>query len=241
MQKVFIIGRQPDPSNLTREEIPLIINESPETAHVSRTHARLSLDQYGNFHIEDLGSTGGTYVNGARISHITKVHPHSRVTLGKQYAFDFNHPTILQHKVIQPQDLVHEPEVVTDSIQYAGWGQRFLAYIVDWIFLAIVGALILQFSRGNLIIANSLMIITTLIYFGSTLSKSGQTLGKKMVGIKVLSLSTMQPPSYMQAIGRYFGYYLSVIPIMIGFLAPLWTEKKQAFHDSVANTIVVKA
>jgi pSer/pThr/pTyr-binding forkhead associated (FHA) protein len=39
-----------------------------EDEEISRLHARVSVDAYGECTIEDLGSTNGTYLNGARIS-----------------------------------------------------------------------------------------------------------------------------------------------------------------------------
>ena len=56
----------------------LVIGRSAEICHVallhgsvSRRHARLRLDAYGALVVEDLGSTGGTTVNGARLAPFT--------------------------------------------------------------------------------------------------------------------------------------------------------------------------
>jgi uncharacterized RDD family membrane protein YckC len=42
------------------------------------------------------------------------------------------------------------------------------------------------------------------------------------------------------AIVRYIGYYLSCL-IVIGILWAFWDDKKQDWHDKIANTLVVKA
>ncbi|HEY4308482.1 MAG TPA: FHA domain-containing protein [Pirellulales bacterium] len=49
---------------------------------VSKVHCRLSRTRAG-FEIEDLRSSNGTFVNGERISGITKVSPLDRITLGR--------------------------------------------------------------------------------------------------------------------------------------------------------------
>src|SRR5437764_7695299 len=49
---------------------------------ISRTHARVSLDQSGFCAIEDLGSTNGTYVNGLRITSPQTLSEGDRIELG---------------------------------------------------------------------------------------------------------------------------------------------------------------
>ena len=252
MQKVFIIGRQPDPSYLTRNEVPLIINESEETQHVSRTHARLTAESDGSFFIEDLNSTGGTFVNGARISHLTQVHPHSRITLGKQYAFDINHPTISRETSSFFQDQVAQERPQdresSDIVEYAGWGQRLGAYLLDWIILSVFTALIylvigllgVQDPGAIYLLALIASIIILHFYMIRPLTSQGNTFGKRAAGIRVLSASTMDNPSTGQAWGRTICYAFSGFLFAFGFLMALWTKKKQALHDMMANTVVVK-
>ena len=40
--------------------------------------------------------------------------------------------------------------------------------------------------------------------------------------------------------GRRLASYLSAIPCYLGFLWPLWDQRKQAWHDMIAKTVVVK-
>src|SRR5512138_2270286 len=49
---------------------------------VSRRHARLSLED-GVYWLEDLGSTGGSWVNGQKITAKTRIGPTDKVTLGQ--------------------------------------------------------------------------------------------------------------------------------------------------------------
>lgn len=43
-----------------------------------------------------------------------------------------------------------------------------------------------------------------------------------------------------QAFIRYFAKFLSAMILYIGFMMAGWTEKKQALHDKLAGTLVVK-
>lgn len=78
-------------------------------------------------------------------------------------------------------------------------------------------------------------------YFGIMEGKGTQTLGKKALGIRVVDVTTGQPLGLGRGIGRYFGRILSALPCYLGYLWPLWDQQKQAFHDKVVNSVVVKA
>ncbi len=247
MKKIFIIGREPSPSYLTNNEIPLIINETELTEHVSRTHARLTLDEQGILFIEDLNSTSGTYVNGLRINHITQVNPDSNITLGKSFQFGLSHPTIQSVRASMHQQPA-PAQPATAEHEYASWGARFGAFILDGIFINIVWYLFLNLINFALGPSNTTAIVTLLasfiiwhFYYAIPLSSGGSTFGKRIAGVKVLSVASGTYPSTGQAWGRTISYFLSAIILYIGFLMPLWTEKKQALHDMVAGTIVVKA
>ena len=47
-------------------------------------------------------------------------------------------------------------------------------------------------------------------------------------------------PSTGQLIGRYFGYYVSTIPLFLGFVWVAFDPRKQGWHDKLAGTVVVR-
>lgn len=59
------------------------------------------------------------------------------------------------------------------------------------------------------------------------------------MGLKVTNLQGGRI-STAQALIRYFGKFLSSIIFYIGFIMAGFTEKKQALHDMLAKTLVVK-
>lgn len=71
-----------------------------------------------------------------------------------------------------------------------------------------------------------------------TSSKQG-TWGKQIVGIKVTDLQGKRI-TVGRAIGRYFAKILSGCTLGIGFLMPLFTEKKQTLHDMIAGCLALK-
>ena len=69
-------------------------------------------------------------------------------------------------------------------------------------------------------------------------SHSMATPGKMAVGIKVVRLSG-ERISLARGIGRYFATILSGLILGIGFLMAAFTDRKQALHDMICDTLVV--
>ncbi|CAM3702080.1 RDD family protein [Nocardiopsis gilva] len=82
-------------------------------------------------------------------------------------------------------------------------------------------------------------------YFWLTHARSGQPLGKKLMGIKVISLRTGMPPSLgASALRQFIRMMLGLLGwlgSLLNYLWPLWDEpNRQAIHDKAASTRVVK-
>lgn len=88
-------------------------------------------------------------------------------------------------------------------------------------------------------IINLLFFIISILYFGLlTSSKIQGTLGKRLLGIKVVGGEGSRI-SFSRAIARHFAMMISFF-MFIGFIMAALTEKKQALHDYMATTFVVK-
>jgi uncharacterized RDD family membrane protein YckC len=78
------------------------------------------------------------------------------------------------------------------------------------------------------------------LYFAKMESGPGQaTLGKRVLGLRVTDLAG-QRISFARASGRFFGKIVSSMTFYIGFIMAGFTERKQALHDMIASTLVVK-
>jgi uncharacterized RDD family membrane protein YckC len=66
------------------------------------------------------------------------------------------------------------------------------------------------------------------------------TPGKMALSLRIVDAKTLSPLSKGQAIGRYLGYYLSMIPLGLGFLWVAFDGRKQGWHDKLAGTFVVR-
>ncbi|MEU2361660.1 RDD family protein [Streptomyces noursei] len=69
---------------------------------------------------------------------------------------------------------------------------------------------------------------------------TGQTPGKKAVGIKVIKESTGQTLGFGMTFVRFLCRYLNGLLCGIGYLWPLWDEKNQTFGDKIIGNVVVR-
>lgn len=78
-----------------------------------------------------------------------------------------------------------------------------------------------------------------LLYFSWMHSSANQaSLGKMAVGIKVVRTDG-QRITFWRAFGRYFAYMLGGFTLGIGYVIAAFTERKQAMHDMICDTLVV--
>ncbi len=66
----------------------------------------------------------------------------------------------------------------------------------------------------------------------------GTTIGKRMVGIKVVN-EFAQPPGFGRAFGRAWGEVFSLLLLGLGYVAALFDRQKRALHDHLCGTRVV--
>jgi uncharacterized RDD family membrane protein YckC len=120
----------------------------------------------------------------------------------------------------------------------AGFWQRFGAALIDGILLGIVG-IVLRLALNNA--AGSLVSLAVgIAYFGWLEgSASGQTVGKRAVGIRVYDFRSGGPIGTGRAIGRYFARIISALPCFLGYFWMLWDKEKQCWHDKLVSDVVV--
>jgi type IV pilus assembly protein PilA len=75
---------------------------------------------------------------------------------------------------------------------------------------------------------------------GMECSPKQGTLGKLALGVKVVSLDG-ERISFGRASGRFFAFLLSGVTFYIGFLIAAFSKRRQALHDMIAGTLVVRS
>lgn len=138
-----------------------------------------------------------------------------------------------------------------------------ILYVVNWIILTpILGAVgfgiasanefdLESMSEGDMIasitalmgalVAGSIILYVVRVLYGAFMesSKFQATIGKMALGLKVTSVDGNKL-TFVMALLRHIGKIVSGFIIFIGYIMAAFTEKKQALHDFIASSVVVK-
>ena len=151
------------------------------------------------------------------------------------------------------------------GVAYAGFWLRVVAFIIDGLLLYFVSMILfLPFAASTgmgmrgmmtgrppdpqaifpmihaLLRLALLRTILNWLYYALLESSAWQaTLGKKALGLEVTDLDGNRI-SFGRATGRFFAKIISSIILGIGYLMAGFTEKKQALHDILAGTLVIR-
>jgi uncharacterized RDD family membrane protein YckC len=128
----------------------------------------------------------------------------------------------------------------------AGFWIRFVAFVIDGIIISVIQFL-LSLIFGDLMDVETnpgsssfINLILTIIYFGwfQTYLR-GQTLGKKITGIRVTTLDGSKVKLGRMLLREIIGKTVSALILLIGFFMAAG-KSKRALHDRMAGTIVVR-
>lgn len=135
---------------------------------------------------------------------------------------------------------------------YGGFWRRFAAHVIDGLVLNLSSWMLLQFSLAfhgvsadeisgathQMLSVLSLWVLS-LPYYTLAHHRSGRTLGKRALGLRVVDAGSGGSLTLLQSLGRTLGYLPSYAIGMIGFLMAGVDSKKRALHDRLAGTLVV--
>ncbi|MEU6582024.1 RDD family protein [Nocardia sp. NPDC046763] len=153
--------------------------------------------------------------------------------------------------------------------QYASWGARVGAYLIDGAIWILPGAILrtIAVTAGTskvqcsvtpgtyhtsctgggmnavgiiCLLLGFVVGVAGLLFISHQEGTTGQTPGKRVVGIRLIRESTGQPVGFGLALGRRLLHFIDALPCYLGFLWPAWDDKKQTFADKIVSTIVVK-
>ncbi|MFO7955059.1 RDD family protein [Thioalkalivibrio sp.] len=83
------------------------------------------------------------------------------------------------------------------------------------------------------------VVVGWLYWAGMHSSQYQATLGKRVLGLRVVDYDG-ERISFMRATGRHFATILSGMILMIGYIMVAFTRRRQALHDLIAQTLVVR-
>ena len=143
--------------------------------------------------------------------------------------------------------------------RYAGFWRRCLALLID-LAIVLLGCFVIGFLMAVLLaiallstgssapgsdptvslVALLILFVLTWLYFAGLESSAWQaTVGKRATRLLVTDRMG-QRLSFGRATGRFYAKALSALPLLIGYLVAAFTPRKQALHDLIAGTLVVR-
>jgi uncharacterized RDD family membrane protein YckC len=136
----------------------------------------------------------------------------------------------------------------------AGFWRRLAAAFLDWVLVGVIAAAIGQLfgvevpspasaagDTANFQPAAGPFVLVELVYFTFFhATTAGQSIGNKIMGIRVLDAASGRSLPYVRAFVRALVSSLSAIALFLGFFWMLWEPRKRTWHDIVADSLVVR-
>ena len=139
---------------------------------------------------------------------------------------------------------------MNDGIKYVGFWERLLATIIDsiWLYGIIYSILIFiygmkifspetEYSIVQFIFEYVIPLAVILLFW----SFKSATPGKMLLKMKIVDAETFEKVPNSRLFIRYIAYFVSTIPLCLGFMWVGWDKKKQGWHDKIAKTVVIKS
>ncbi|MAZ69087.1 RDD family protein [Porticoccus sp.] len=137
-----------------------------------------------------------------------------------------------------------------ENKEYAGFWIRFGALLIDLVIMAIVLYVPLSLIYGeeywigdkliygfwDVMLGYVVPFVATIWFWLHYLG----TPGKMAMKLQIVDASTGGKMRTGQAIGRYFAYILSAVPLCLGFIWVGVDQRKQGWHDKLAGTVVIR-
>jgi len=125
--------------------------------------------------------------------------------------------------------------------QLAEWPQRVVAFLLDIVCLlplVIIQVIFSQISTALGLLVN-LVVTAAALYFGYLNGATGQSPGKALTGLKVVSDNTGQVIGGGPGVIRQLAHFIDSFICFLGYFLPLVDAKKQTLADKVMGTVVI--
>ncbi|MEO0141313.1 MAG: RDD family protein [candidate division WOR-3 bacterium] len=144
--------------------------------------------------------------------------------------------------------------------QFAGWWRRFVAWaVLDGLILGAIGAAVFLILWGiptlvfglinqklaavgglvGLILGLAGVIVAYILYVIIPTGKTGQTIGKRIMGIRVVDKSGSPPGIGKAFLREVVGKLISEAIFGLGFILAAFDNQRRAWHDRITGTYVI--
>ena len=152
--------------------------------------------------------------------------------------------TTVKPSVALPSAITPPPAVAAEHI---GFWMRLAAAMIDFLIISvampitrILGSATGFFMRMRAVSPVVTFLLVFWLYSWLLTGLRGQTVGKMLLGIKVIDEEGNVPGLGRAALREILGKLISFVVLYLGFLWIAWDRQKQGWHDKIAHTYVVK-
>jgi uncharacterized RDD family membrane protein YckC len=136
------------------------------------------------------------------------------------------------------------------KITLAKWTDRFFAWLIDFIIISSISTMIIflsfgsmyyEFDEGGLWAENTQYLPTSILFFVYWVileCKTGQTIGKKILNLKVIDIRGGKPKLSGVLLSCFGKSFLLPFDVILGLI--LTNEKRQRIFNKLGDTVIVK-
>ena len=140
----------------------------------------------------------------------------------------------------QPHPVAVVPQAHAGAVEweYVGFWRRAGAILIDWAILFVVVILAaVTAGQGGLV----QWLIIWMVYFVLFTGLRGQTPGKQVWGIRVVTGDGEIPGIGRAVMREVVGRIVSAIVLLLGYIWVVFDSRKQGWHDKIGGTYVIRA
>ncbi len=139
---------------------------------------------------------------------------------------------------------------VFKEILIARWSDRFIAWLIDFLIISsiswaivtsVFGVTNFEWNENTMFSESTSYIPASLLFFGYWIIleyKTGQSIGKKILHLKVLNIDGKSPPLLGVIISSFGKSFLLPIDMILGLI--FTNQKRQRIFNKIGDTIVIK-
>ncbi|MEJ2259671.1 MAG: RDD family protein [Nitrosopumilaceae archaeon] len=139
---------------------------------------------------------------------------------------------------------------VSTELVIAKWSDRFIAWLIDFLIISSVSTMIfavtygtynLEWSEAMIFSEATNYLPTSIVFFGYWIIleyKTGQSIGKKIIHLKIVDLEGKSPLITGVVISSFGKSFLLPLDMILGLI--FTNQKRQRIFNKISDTIIIK-
>jgi uncharacterized RDD family membrane protein YckC len=137
----------------------------------------------------------------------------------------------------------------SSSPDYAGFWQRAAAFVIDAVLVIVIltPLMVVVFGMRRISLdptEHSWDLLAPVAIAAAVIGfwrYCGATPGKIALGLRVVDATSGKPPALGRLALRFLAYFVSALPLYLGFVWIGVDRRKQGWHDKIARTVVINS